>query len=175
MHKHPSKIIFFPSSSELFSTPPTSSPNPFTPFPALLCAPGGWPLWAAWLRLSCWLASRLGLISRRHKQNLGAWESEKLGLSYQLPPCWAPRVWTWLCPWVTTAPAGGSSFTRLQSHCFSLCPFRPQSGNGIFLFLGTRILWWFPNPAHSLRGVLPLNSPHLKYLSRIVSCLDLDR
>ena len=52
----PSKITFFSSLdySQLLYAP---SPDLTTPFPALFCAPEGWPRWATCPRLTCWWAS----------------------------------------------------------------------------------------------------------------------
>lgn len=76
-------------------------------------------------------------------------------------------------PWGTTAPAGRPLLHQLQSHYFSLCSFRPQGRNGFLLLLVSgswTLLVHSLTLAIPLRAVLSLNSLHLKYLNRIVSC-----
>ena len=103
---HPSKTTFFSSLdySQLFHA---RSPDLVTPFPALFCAPEGWPIWAACFRLTCWWASGWvwveGYTSRSWECGRESWSFLTSSLSarhqgHGCNPGW-PQVswWSLLC------------------------------------------------------------------------------
>ena len=105
---HPSKTTFFSSLdySQLFYAP---SPDLVTPFPALFCAPEGWPIWAACSRLTCWWASGWvwveGYTSRSWECGRESWSfltsslsARHQGSGHGCNPGW-PQVswWSLLC------------------------------------------------------------------------------